>query len=314
MNPTEKSISINSLARIQRAWKHAPHELLSLWDMIEYPTCEIRRAVQALKDRADDGRLGLTEDIDAVMESILVSLAVIHGQSVTFGLSLTENHCEKLKLKLEIYLNLSKNKCDPKLVVSRLPSPKSVAEMCTDIISAFQKELEARKLAFIPLERIKFFETENLFGADFHAKASKAINLECKAAGNCLAADLNTAAVFHLMRVAERGMHALANHLLPNQNIKPYPLEFSDWHKVVDAIEAALDSGVTKSVNLTPGATKDRELEFYRGLVADLNYFKDAFRNPVSHLRGNHDFISAQAVLGKVKEFMVRLSDKVPLN
>ena len=44
------------------------------------------------------------------------------------------------------------------------------------------------------------------------------------AAGNCYAADLHTAAVFHLMRVAEKGMKALARHLGIKKVTKTKPL------------------------------------------------------------------------------------------
>ena len=64
---------------------------------------------------------------------------------------------------------------------------------------------------------------------------------------------------------------------------------------------------------MTRGAAKDAELAFYNGLLSDLVYFKDAYRNPVAHFRGYYDFRKALPVYDDVKRFLLRLAIKVPL-
>jgi len=182
---------------------------------------------------------------------------------------------------------------------------------CTSLRDSIITNLASRKFAFIPFDRIKFFEQDALFGAPFHAKVSTAINTEIKAAANCLAADLNTAAVFHLMRVAERGLHALAIDLkVPT---KPYPLEFSGWKGVIEDIDQELRKRKAAIQPVIRGSSKDEELDFYQGLLTNLVFFKDAYRNPVSHLRGDFDELEARSICIKVEDFMLRLAKKVPL-
>ena len=54
-----------------------------------------------------------------------------------------------------------------------------------------------------------------------------------KAAGNCIAADLNTAAVYHLMCVIEIGIRDLAR-LLKVKKVKTHvPIEFGTWTKLL---------------------------------------------------------------------------------
>ena len=74
------------------------------------------------------------------------------------------------------------------------------------------EELAYRKFAFIKPSLSAYFEQEQLFGKDVHEKIPKA-RQDIKESGNCLAAELHTAAVFHLMRVAEHGLRKLARRL-----------------------------------------------------------------------------------------------------
>ena len=175
------------------------------------------------------------------------------------------------------------------------------------------EELDLIRLAVIPVEQAQYFERDDLFGADFQSKASAQIDAEIKAAGNCLAAGLNTAAVFHFMRAAEAGMRALASFLGVPVTLK-YPIEYAEWSKVIEEISKALER---PSPNTVPppgrGQLKDAELEFCNGLLMDLNYFKDAYRNPVAHLRGDYDLGRALVVYADVKRFMLRLAPRVPL-
>ena len=193
-----------------------------------------------------------------------------------------------------------------------LPSFEKIYAQLRMLIEMARREMEAIRLAVISNENAQFFEQDEQFGKEVKDSASPQINAEIKAAGNCLAADLHTAAVFHLMRIAEHGLHALAKHILSAWN-KQFPLEFSEWHDVLDAIDTKLGNQKKQAQQLSRGSAKDQELEFYSGLSKNIAYFKDAYRNPVSHLRGNYDRTKALVVFGEVQGFMQRLATKVPL-
>ena len=68
------------------------------------------------------------------------------------------------------------------------------------LITSLREELNNRYCALIPCKKLQYFEQKMLFGLEVFLAFGDA-HEDIKDAGNCLAADLNTAAVFHLMRV-----------------------------------------------------------------------------------------------------------------
>jgi hypothetical protein len=121
---------------------------------------------------------------------------------------------------------------------------------------------------------------------------------------NCLAADLHTAAVFHLMITSEYGLRALAKHLKVKTK---RTLEFSDWEAIISAIDTKLNAIKTKP----RGIKKQNDLEFYRSLLTECNEFKDVWRNNIMHARRRYNEREATNVFARVRDFMQRLSTRV---
>jgi hypothetical protein len=125
------------------------------------------------------------------------------------------------------------------------------------------------------------------------------------AAGNAYAFGLYTASVFHSMRACEKGLHALARIL---QVQMKFPIELENWKNIIDHIEkeiGKLDQAMTK------GALKDETLQFYSEAAKQFSYFKDAWRNHVSHSRSSYDESQSLKVLGHVKDFFETLSRRL---
>ena len=192
-----------------------------------------------------------------------------------------------------------------------LPALDSVYWQLQGIASELHNKLNSVRFAGVPLHLAAFFERDNLLGDAVRDAASMELNGEIRAAGNCLAMDLNTAAVFHLMRVAEHGLHRLAADL--NVAVNPYPLRFSEWRAVIERIRDELDNRVKLVQPMPRGPLKEQDYDYYLGLLNSLTYFKEAYRNPVSHLRGNYDANKAKVIFNEVKDFMQRLASRVPL-
>jgi hypothetical protein len=130
--------------------------------------------------------------------------------------------------------------------------------------------------------------------------------LDAFSATDCWALQQNTASVFHSMRVAEAGLRALArerNVRLP----KNKPLEWGTWQEII----RALDEEIKIIGGKKAGATKDAALAFYSGARADLNGFKDEYRNQVMHVRATYSDFQAHRALTNVHAFMQRLSAKI---
>jgi len=124
---------------------------------------------------------------------------------------------------------------------------------------------------------------------------------------DCYALGHNTASVFLSMRVAEHGLRALALERrvkLP----KNKQVEWATWQEIIKALDDEIKQiGLTKKA----GAAKDAALEFYSGARADLNGFKDEYRNQVSHVRAHYDDLQALRALNNVAAFMERIAAKI---
>ena len=159
------------------------------------------------------------------------------------------------------------------------------------------------QFAFIPADKVEYFEQHDLFGEGV-SSAFPSAQPEIKDAGNCLAADLYTAAVFHLMRAAEHGLRALARHLRVKMSVQ---LEYACWEEVIRAIDKKLVVLRTKS----RGKKKSEALEFYRLTLSECEMMKDVWRNPVAHARRRYNEVEAISVCSRVRDFMQRLSERV---
>jgi hypothetical protein len=121
------------------------------------------------------------------------------------------------------------------------------------------------------------------------------------AAVDCVALEHGTAAVFHSMRVLEKGLRALAADVG-----RTYDRQM--WGGIIDEIE----SEITKFRKTAPaGVPKDERLRFLSEAAKEFSYFKNAWRNHVSHGGDPYDADQAMAVVNHVKSFMSILSTKL---
>jgi hypothetical protein len=165
--------------------------------------------------------------------------------------------------------------------------------------NAIMLELLELNFAFIPREKTEFFEQEALFGVQVNSRFQSAIQ-DIRDAGNCLAADLHTAAVFHLMRVVEIGLRELALKL--KVKFPKTPLNYVGWNAVVKAIDEKLNSRIPSA----RGPKQVKALQFKSDLLADFKSF-EITRNEIMHCRWRCNASEAMGVFIRVKEFMQRL-------
>ena len=184
-----------------------------------------------------------------------------------------------------------------------------VIEAELDILkSTVWGELAVRKFTCVSSEKSCFFEQEKLFGDNVY-DAFKEAREDIKAAGNCLAADLNTAAVFHLMRVVELGLRALAVRLKAKVLIKKLkqtkiPIEFGTWEEIITTLETKLDE-----LRKHPRSPKrEGKIETFNELLKDFRSVKDLWRNKVMHTRATYDAKQAKSAFNHVCSFMQKLS------
>ncbi|VIO70283.1 hypothetical protein [Bradyrhizobium ivorense] len=136
--------------------------------------------------------------------------------------------------------------------------------------------------------------------------AFPAIERDVFDATDCYALGHNTASVFHSMRVAEHGLRSLAKERRIRL-AKKRPLEWGTWQDIIKALDDEIKIVGSKKA----GAAKDAALEFYSGARADLNGFKDEYRNLVMHVRATYDEHQALRALTNVNAFMERLAARI---
>jgi hypothetical protein len=111
----------------------------------------------------------------------------------------------------------------------------------------------------------------------------------------------STASVFHFMRVLEHGLRALAADVEKTFDVQ-------QWQNIIDEIESEIRR-LGKA--LPRGIEKNERLKFLSEAAKEFVYFKDGWRNYVSHNRGVYDEHQARSVLEHVRAFMAVLSSKL---
>jgi hypothetical protein len=169
----------------------------------------------------------------------------------------------------------------------------------------FQDQLSMRLFLYVDYDKTKFFkEPESTFSPEVLANFGEARD-DLLEAARCYALDRNTACVFHLMRVAENGLRALARERrvkLPKKKL----LEWAQWNDIIVELTKSADA----LANRKAGPARDEAVEFYRGAIGQFQGFKDAYRNHVMHARKGYDSHQAASVLFHVRDFMNRLALK----
>jgi hypothetical protein len=151
-------------------------------------------------------------------------------------------------------------------------------------------------------DRLQYYNKQYLFGETV-AQAFPSSAYDIAEAGNCLAVECNTAAVFHLMRVAEYGLRALAfdrRIKIP----KGRPIELAAWDDILKELEKAED----EIKNYRRTLAREAQFEFHHGAMMQFKRFKNVFRNRIMHTRESFDRHQALSVLEQVREFMTILS------
>lgn len=163
----------------------------------------------------------------------------------------------------------------------------------------FYDELGEQLFLVIPLDRTKFYNLDAPLNSAAMA-AFPSSSRELRAAGNAYAADLPTACVFHCMRALEYGLLALAADL-------GIPQGTETWHVIIDQIEYK----IANQRNAPRGVSRNARLQFLSEAANEFRYFKDGWRNYVSHGNNDYDDTKALRVMEHVKSFIEVLSSEL---
>jgi hypothetical protein len=274
-----------------------PRKLINLADMIKLSIGHYVKAEHLAETRWQDFLIKATNSqqqgvlSDSEKESLSRELQTI-----------AQPNCAKLGMEMSLHLI---EQLQNALQVNY--SPIRYNEIATRLLALYHtisKEASKIQFAFVPQDKVVFFEQEQLFGEQVHSKFVGA-RTDIKEAGNCFAAGAHTACVYHLMRVSEQGLIFLAKRLGVRTIGANTPIVYATWGQIIREL--------VRVVNALPAPRNRKEeakTEFYQEAVRTCDAIKDLWRNPTSHSRAQYSEVKALAILGDVREFMQNLSSR----
>lgn len=191
-----------------------------------------------------------------------------------------------------------------------MPSYKICHEEWKALRTQMETELNRRSVIYLGKTKSAPVSTmATQWATIFAAFPSVQKDVECGV--QCFALEQNTASVFHMMRVAEHGLRAVAKERkmrLP----KDRPIDSAEWGMLTDRLNTVINTVSNWAVKK---AGRTAALQFYTRVRADTVYFKDGYRNVVSHSLSHFSEPEADSVMRRVREFMsvvsAHLSDDV---
>jgi hypothetical protein len=176
---------------------------------------------------------------------------------------------------------------------------EQLSSMIRDFRLRIQDELKSRVLFIVDSGKEDYFRNPfNKFGT-FAGKFSPSPVFDIEEAGKCMALARYTASVFHLQRVLEIGLKALAVKL-------GKPFDRNSWESHLRDIERELEARYKAAGSRTP------DEEFYSEAASQIGHMKVAWRNPTMHIDRSYPPEIAVDIWNAVSAFMRHLSTKLP--
>jgi hypothetical protein len=165
-----------------------------------------------------------------------------------------------------------------------------------------ETSLSSRQFMYVPLHKARHYKNKNAI----NKKAQEAFKSSCEElieAGNCYAAGLNDACVFHAMRGLEAPLRALAKALKVRLSKHPDLATWGDFNRKIAAkIDQLTNTKHTKK--------RDREIKFYADVGSQFRYLQFSYRDYVCHKREPYGEKEALDALEHSRKLVERLAQE----
>jgi len=284
-------------------WQAEPYRLWSLLDMLLFSAEAFFWCGRALRDVRADCLVGsvtvrngqpvfaVAHDLDQrSRDKALASLETVETEFRKIGLRITADMASDLIEEL------------------KRSSRRSVEWLHTQIDTVERvaaRELSGQLFLYIPPERAKFWPRQkqpNVFG-DAVATKFPSASYDIISSGECLAASMSTAAVFHLMRVMEIGLTALGG-------VFGVSLAHTNWGPAISEIERKIRNMHTDPAWKELADCKEQQ-RFYADAATHFAIIKDAWRNHTMHARGKYVQVESERIFESVRAFMQKLAERL---
>jgi hypothetical protein len=262
-----------------------PYGLWSLWDMLRKVDAahlvelgvQIAEGVDGLDEKHGSGRLALSERLQSAFEAV-------HRMAKLCKTIKAKETGALLDTRVEYWPGLGPD----------------TGESMEILVDAFKKELSKRQFFYMP--EAEFYQDHRILTREAKDAFPK-LAQELRSAGNAYACGLPTACVFHCMRALEHALQAMALDcgLMWTKE---------QWHNIIEQIDATIDR---QRDTLQRGVAKDERLHGLSKAAKEFFYFKDGWRNYVSHKRVSYEPEQATEVLEHVRAFTEHLAKELKL-
>lgn len=274
----------------------SPRRLWSLLEMLKFDAATFFNDLEQVnwveawlpEDTSD-------KDYERRYAEVLTDIQDVANQCNSIGLK----ECADEALR---YLEYAKNHRD---------NPKGIHALGRVLHTSIHAQLEKRVFLWVRSDRGVLVDSTNAFGKA-SADAFPSAMPDVREAGNCLAADCGTGAVFHLMRAAEVALRALARDrrvTFPKGDI-----DTKQWGELLSKLSSEIAELVRRDSKLWPSEdVRQAQIRFYQEALIVFNAFNDVFRRHVSHAHDGamYEVDRAVSVWNHTKRFMTDLAAKV---
>lgn len=275
------------------------HGLVSLWDMLPLVTDEFYKIVIELRNiRSTLGR----PRAESISDNLYYTIHFATCERVHNLLIDLKPHLDVLGARItsqaidehEIYL-----------VRGAVFAEDGLIAALDDIDMQLARELKSVKaLVLSPSEQRLYAPQEHHFGHEVFDKFRTTAADEISNAGKCLALDLPTACVFHLMRTMEVALEAI-RLCLGVQISKP---QDKTWGGILNLYRKEEESRKNPQ---HPRQWQGNDANFFHGLHATLVSVKDVTRDKTMHVENVYNQEQAQLVFDNVKAFMKKVASRM---
>jgi len=171
-----------------------------------------------------------------------------------------------------------------------------LASRLKELRKKIEDELNTRFFFYLTSDEATLYSSENPF-EDILASRFPSATKELNEAAQCIALGKGTAAVFHCMRAVESGIHAMAGEVGKTFDIQ-------QWNDILNQIEEVLKGWRKNGITGLSKEDKDAKLEYLSRAALEIGYFKDGWRNYVSHNKRPYDTTEAKSVYDHVSRFI----------
>ena len=291
MSTVACEISENAPPVCLPCWRENPHRPVSLWHMLKAHAEMLVSMGRIMGTYAEILRPGAHQDSpldDRSQKQMLDLLRALERHAQAFGLEVTRQFANGMVQDFE----------------ATPPMAATVATQFDALYRATHYELKSELFTYIPKHRasyLPFDVIDRTFGERVHQAFPSAVP-DMRSAGHSFAVGLYTAAVFHCMRVLELGLREVARTLEAKTR---RPIEYENWGEILKAIGAR----IKELENLSAKSANKGQLQFFSEVASAFWFFKEAWRNHVSHSRVHYEEPQAKSILDRVADFMKKIAE-----